>query len=141
MPSSLGALRTAFSNSRRIPCFLTGPSTWFSWTPCGAVCCLRPLPKFYKDNRLFKYYIAKRDRFCCCQFIYSEDLARLLLLIVNDPNHSENIIISPDSACEISIHDVAQLIAQAFGYAHRLVYDTTKSDGQFRKTADNTKRY
>lgn len=36
---------------------------------------------------------------------------------------------------EISIRDVAHLITEAFDFKGEVVFDTSKSDGQFKKTA------
>lgn len=69
------------------------------------------------------------------QFIYSEDLAKLI--IDSLPHLScESLIIAPEE--EYSIREIAQLIASEFDYDN-IVYDTTFADGQFKKTADNTK--
>jgi len=69
------------------------------------------------------------------QFIYSEDLAKLIMeILVSGTN--ESFIISPSE--EYSIKEVATLIAEAFGY-NNIVFDSGFSDGQYRKTADNSK--
>ncbi len=74
------------------------------------------------------------------QFIYSEDLARLTLWTVRNYDSIEPLILSVDEADEVSIADVARLIAEAFGLPpERIVFDSTKADGQFKKTASNAK--
>ena len=71
------------------------------------------------------------------QFIYSIDLAKLILWVLE--NYSgEPIILSPNENDEISIKDVAKLIANEFNY-NNIEFDISKSDGQYKKTADNTK--
>jgi GDP-L-fucose synthase len=69
------------------------------------------------------------------QFIYAKDLARAILELL--PHTDGNVIVSPTE--EHSIGDVAKIIAGQFGYVDRLVFDTDQSDGQFKKTADNSK--
>jgi len=55
----------------------------------------------------------------------------------NDPSP---IILSPSEHEEVSISQVAQLVAAAMNFpAHRIVYDTSKADGQHKKTASNAK--
>lgn len=71
------------------------------------------------------------------QFIYSKDLARLMVWLLDQPNINESLILSPDPEDETSIGMIAELIAQEFDYLDKLRYDTSKSDGQYRKTADN----
>ena len=68
------------------------------------------------------------------QFIYSEDLAKIILWIMEFYN-DESVIIS---ASETSIANVAKIIADKFGYGDRMVFDDTYSDGQHKKTADNS---
>lgn len=44
-----------------------------------------------------------------------------------------------DESAEVSIADISQMIADAFQLEHGLILDTTKADGQFKKTASNLK--
>lgn len=44
-----------------------------------------------------------------------------------------------DEASEVSIAEVAQMVADAFKLEHGIQLDTTKADGQFKKTASNEK--
>lgn len=74
------------------------------------------------------------------QFIFALDLARLMIWAVRDYNEVDPIILSVDENDEISIKEVADMIAEAMGYPlDRIKYDTSKSDGQFKKTASNKK--
>jgi len=74
------------------------------------------------------------------QFIYSEDLGALIVWVLEKYNDiSSPIILSVGEQEEVSIADVAQLVADAMGYTSGLKFDTTKSDGQFKKTASNKK--
>jgi GDP-L-fucose synthase len=74
------------------------------------------------------------------QFIYSEDLAKLILWVMEDYilTHKETIILSVDEKDEVSIRDVSLKIASLFEYDN-ILFDETKSDGQYKKTADNSK--
>lgn len=49
------------------------------------------------------------------------------------------IILSVGEEDEVSIADVAYHIARAMNFTGNIVFDTTKSDGQFKKTASNKK--
>jgi GDP-L-fucose synthase len=70
------------------------------------------------------------------QFIHADDLANITLKLL-DKIKQESVIISPDT--EISIKEVATHIAHAFEYEHMMEFDTSLPDGQYKKTADNTK--
>ena len=73
------------------------------------------------------------------QFIYSKDLARLIMFILEEYNQKDSIILSGDEKDEVNIDTIARCISQNFDYEHGLVYDSNFSDGQYKKTADNTK--
>ena len=73
------------------------------------------------------------------QFIYSMDLARLMLWTLEKYNLRETIILSVGEEDEVSIRDVAMMIAESYDYSDRVVFDTSAADGQFKKTADNSK--
>ena len=98
---------------------------------------------------IHKAYLAKRDNTDFViygsgnplrQFIYSENLGELVIYILNNYNTCDPIILSVDQEDEISIKDVALLIASAFNIDEsRIIFDLSKSDGQFKKTASNKK--
>lgn len=69
------------------------------------------------------------------QFIYSEDLAKLIMKTLPSLSR-ENIIISPCE--EYSIAEVSLCIAKEFNY-DTIVFNANYSDGQFKKTANNKK--
>ena len=73
------------------------------------------------------------------QFIYSEDLAKLFLWTLRDYDSVEPIILSVGEEEEVSIKDVVMAIAEAMEFKGQITFDTTKADGQFKKTASNAK--
>jgi len=73
------------------------------------------------------------------QFIYSLDLARLFLLVLREYDDCAPIILSVDEKDEVSIKDAAEMIIEAMDFQYGLEYDTTKADGQYKKTASNAK--
>ena len=88
----------------------------------------------------------KRDKFIVSgtgtplrQFIYAEDLAKNIMWVLEEYNETEPIILATDEAGEISIEQVARIIAREFDYETFLEFDTTKADGQYKKTASNQK--
>jgi len=68
------------------------------------------------------------------QFMFAEDFARVLLKKLEDTS-TESEIIAPTE--EYSIAEVAQMIENAFDY-HVVTFDTSYSDGQFKKTVTGT---
>lgn len=108
-------------------------------------------------------YLAKRDNKpfvirgtgkALRQFIYVDDLALLMVSLLGtgklewlpinrgtclqtEPNCKNLMILSPDQKDEVTIKQVAEMICDAFDY-HNLRYDAHYSDGQYRKTTDNS---
>lgn len=58
---------------------------------------------------------------------------------MRDYHSPEPITLSVDEAAEVSIKDVALAVAKAMKFEGEVVFDTSKADGQFKKTADNKK--
>lgn len=73
------------------------------------------------------------------QFIFSEDLAKLIMIILEKYEQKTPIIVSVNEEQEISIKNIAYIIAKKFDYQEKVVFDDKFADGQFKKTADNSK--
>jgi len=73
------------------------------------------------------------------QFIYSVDLGALMVWTLNNYDESTPLILSVGEEDEVSIGDVAKLVVEAMNFTGKLVFDTSKADGQFKKTASNKK--
>jgi GDP-L-fucose synthase len=72
------------------------------------------------------------------QFIYSEDLAILILWVLEKYNKRDSIILSVNKEDEVSINDIVKQISISYDYDN-IKYDKSYSDGQYKKTADNNK--
>ena len=70
------------------------------------------------------------------EFIYSGDIARLCLDIMDDYDSTEPLILS--TGIEHSIKDLVFAIAKAMKFTGDIIFDTTKPEGQYRKPSDNT---
>ncbi|EED87857.1 gdp-fucose synthetase [Thalassiosira pseudonana CCMP1335] len=73
------------------------------------------------------------------QFIYSGDLAELTVWVMRDYHSPDPITLSVDESAEVAIKDVAYAVAKAMKFEGKVVFDTSKADGQFKKTACNKK--
>ena len=73
------------------------------------------------------------------QFIYSEDLAKMILTILFKSNNLDNIILSVPESQEISIENIGRLIAKKYDYEYRISFDESFSDGQYKKTVSAEK--
>jgi GDP-L-fucose synthase len=70
-------------------------------------------------------------------FLYVEDAAEGILLATEKYNKSDPINLGTD--LEISIKNLAKLIAKLSGFKGKITWDTTKPDGQPRRRLDTTK--
>ena len=73
------------------------------------------------------------------QFIYSHDLARLFIWAIDGYEEKEPIIMAPDQEDEHSIASIGKLISKSAGIETPIVLETSRADGQLRKTASNAK--
>jgi GDP-L-fucose synthase len=73
------------------------------------------------------------------QFIFSEDLARLIIIVLERNITDSNIILSVSENQENSIEEVARIIAKKYDYEHMIEFDSSYSDGQYKKTVTNEK--
>ncbi|KAF4525403.1 hypothetical protein B566_EDAN004146 [Ephemera danica] len=73
------------------------------------------------------------------QFIYSLDLARLMVWALWSYDSVEPIILSVDESDEVSIRRLAEMIASACNFKGKLEFDLSQADGQYKKTASNAK--
>lgn len=73
------------------------------------------------------------------QFIYSKDLAKLFIWVMRSYDSVDPIVLSVDEKDEISIAELGQSIVKAFDFKGALTFDTSKADGQYKKTASNAK--
>lgn len=73
------------------------------------------------------------------QFIYSNDLARLYLWVLREYDSIEPIILSVGEEDEVSIKQAADAIVKAMDFKGEVQFDTTRADGQYKKTASNKK--
>jgi GDP-L-fucose synthase len=48
-------------------------------------------------------------------------------------------VFAVDEKDEVSIRQLAEMVVESCGYKGKLVFDTTQADGQYKKTASNSK--
>jgi len=71
------------------------------------------------------------------QFTYAPDLAKLLVWVLHNYNDEQPIILSNPE--EVKISQVVEQITDAMLYDGEVTYDTSKEDGQYRKTVSSEK--
>jgi GDP-L-fucose synthase len=71
------------------------------------------------------------------EFLYAEDAAEGIVLAVEKYNEPEPVNLG--AGFEISIKDLVELIAKLTGFEGRVVWDTSRPDGQPRRCLDVSK--
>lgn len=71
------------------------------------------------------------------EFLFVEDAARAIILATKKYNKPEPVNLG--SSFEISIAELAHLIGDLVGYKGKIIFDTSKPDGQPRRKIDTTK--
>lgn len=71
------------------------------------------------------------------EFLYVDDLANLCVFLMN--NYSGNETVNAGTGKEISIKNLAQLVAEIIGYDGEILWDTSKPNGTPRKLLDVSK--
>lgn len=70
------------------------------------------------------------------QFIYSKDIAKCILHLINIKHQKTSLIMSVSETEEVSISDVVTMIATAFDVKN-IIYQPEYNDGQYKKTVNN----
>ncbi len=71
------------------------------------------------------------------EFLYVDECARAVVLAAEHYDGAEPVNLGVGE--EITIRDLAALIAEAVGYRGRLAYDPTQPDGQPRRSLDTSR--
>ena len=91
--------------------------------------------KCYTAKKNDQPFIVKGSGKPLRQFLYNEDLARIIIWLCDHCNESKSIIVCPDD--EMTIEEVASRIKDHIKFEGPLQFDNNFSDGQFKKTASN----
>jgi len=94
--------------------------------------------KCYLAKQQNKPFVVRGSGTPLRQFIYAEDLAKLIMWTLENVD-DKSLILSVGEKDEVTIGNVARLIAKAFDYETQMCFDMSFSDGQYKKTADNGK--
>ena len=118
-----------------IPTNIYGPNDNFSLTEGHVVPALIHRTYLAKNNdtELSVWGSGKPLR----EFVYSDDIARLSLWAIE--NYSDDTPIILTSGIEVSIRELTEVVAKKMKFKGRLVFDSSKPDGQYRKPSDTTK--
>lgn len=71
------------------------------------------------------------------EFVYSKDIAKLILWVMKEYNEEMPIILSNGE--EKSIKELVELVVKEMDFKGSVIFDKTKPDGQFRKPSDDSK--
>ena len=118
-----------------IPTNIYGPNDNFSLTEGHVVPALIHRTYLAKQNNtdLSVWGSGKPLR----EFVYSGDIGRLALWAIE--NYSEDTPIIFTSGIEVTIRELTEVVAKKMKFKGKLIFDSSKPDGQYRKPSDTTK--
>lgn len=71
------------------------------------------------------------------EFIYVDDLAKITMWLLDHYTEYKPILVS--TVGEITIASVVSMIGKAMNFEGKIIYDSSKPEGQYRKPSDTTK--
>ena len=117
-----------------IPCNIYGPNDQFNLDNAHVVPAL--IHKFHLAKQAGRDVVIWGSGKPLREFIFSKDVARILMMILDSYHFTDPLIISTSQ--EHSIKQLVETIAKAMDMPmSRVVFDTSKPEGQFRKPSDN----
>lgn len=93
---------------------------------------------------IHKFYLAKKASLDVSlwgtgspyrEFIFSKDVARLILWTLSNYNDTLPLILSPSD--EISIKNLAEMVSEEIGFQGDILWESEKPDGQLRKPSSS----
>ena len=72
---------------------------------------------------------------CTISFIYSDDVAKLILWALANYDEVDPLILTPSE--EVSIKELSEIISALVGFKGKINWDIDKPDGQLRKPSSN----
>lgn len=118
-----------------IPTNIYGPNDNFSLTDGHVIPML--IHKLYLAQKNKEDFVVWGSGKPLREFIFSKDVGKLSQWVLENYNESEPILLTTSN--EISISDLVDLLVKEFNFKGRVIFDTNKPDGQFRKPSDNSK--
>jgi len=121
-----------------VPCNIFGP--WDNFDQAESHVIPGLIHKMYLANKRGESeYTILGSGTALRQFIYSRDLAKVVIGIMRKYEDPEPVILSVDEFDEVPVKAVADMIAKNFDSIKTINTDPSFPDGQFKKTANNTK--
>ena len=120
-----------------IPCNIYGEYDNFSLDDAHVIPAL--IHKCYLSKKNNKDLVVQGRGKAMRQFIYSEDLARLIIWTLQGYQDLDPIILSGNEESEVSIKNLVYMIATSFKFEGNIIWDDSFPEGQLKKTVDNSK--
>lgn len=119
-----------------VPTNLYGPNDNFSLEDGHVIAAL--VHKCYMAKKNSSPLVLWGDGSSLREFIYSDDVARLTVMILKNTSITyDKVIVS--NTIEMSIKKICQIICEEMGFGGEIVFDTDKPNGQFRRPSDTSR--
>jgi GDP-L-fucose synthase len=116
-----------------IPTNIYGPHDKFSLEKAHVLPAL--IHRCYLAKTTGSPYMLKGSGMAERQFIYSKDVAKMIILIMKEYDSREPVILAGKE--EVTIREVAELIKEKMDFDGEVVIEQREEKGQLRKTADS----
>lgn len=117
-----------------IPCNMYGPNDNYNLETSHVIPSLIHKAYLAKKNNTDMYVWGSGKSLR--EFIYSKDVAKLTEILINKYDDIKPIILSTGN--EISIEELITTICDIMKFKNKIIFDTNKPEGQFRKPSDNS---
>lgn len=111
---------------------------------CEAKAAGAPYVQVWGSGKPMREFLWSEDLADACIFLMNLDDARFDVMLGSGINHREAFVpplVNIGFGSDVTIAELASLVAQAAGYMGRIEYDVTKPDGTPRKLMDSTRLY
>lgn len=117
-----------------VPCNVYGPRDNYNLNDSHVIPAL--IHKFYLASKNKTHMEVWGDGSPQREFIFSKDLAFILVEVLKNYDNKKPLVVSPDEF--VSIKDVVDQLAKIYNFSGDILYQGQQMNGQIKKPSDNT---
>lgn len=118
-----------------IPCNIFGKNDWYNIDRGHVIPSL--MHKLYNAIRDHEPLVLWGDGSALREFIYADDLARIIIKLLDLDEIPQRLIVA-DNSKQYTIKEIAETLVRVSGYDKLIKFDTSKPNGQHSRPTDTT---